>query len=228
MGFVRPDQSFYPSPRAAGEAPPETHGYITLPTALDDPRPDGLGVVDLDPGSSSYGTLVSRVDLPHSGDEVHHFGWNACSSALCPYAPHAHVERRYLIVPGLRSSRITILDTKADPLHPRVVKVIEPETVARRAGYSRPHTVHCGPDGIYVNARPQTWVPGFDLANDVHFYYAVLALLVAVFALLATILRSPFGRALQGIKANERRMRALGFATLRYKLAAFVVAGTLA
>jgi selenium-binding protein 1 len=152
MGFVRPDQSFYPSARAAGEAPPETHGYVTLPTALDDPRPDALGVIDLDPGSPSYGTLVSRVELPHSGDELHHFGWNACSSALCPYAPHAHVERRYLIVPGLRSSRITILDTKDDPLHPRVVKVIEPETLARRAGYSRPHTVHCGPDGIYVNA----------------------------------------------------------------------------
>ncbi len=85
-----------------------------------------------------------------------------------------------------------------------------------------------GSDGIYVDARPQTWVPGLDLANDAHFYYTVLVLLVSVFALLATILRSPFGRALQGIKANERRMRALGFATLRYKLAAFVLAGTLA
>jgi branched-chain amino acid transport system permease protein len=85
-----------------------------------------------------------------------------------------------------------------------------------------------GSDGIYVNERPQTGLPGFDLSSDYHFYYAVLVLFVAVFALLATILRSPFGRALQGIKVNERRMRALGFATLRYKLAAFVLAGTLA
>jgi branched-chain amino acid transport system permease protein len=85
-----------------------------------------------------------------------------------------------------------------------------------------------GSDGIYVNVRPATFVPGFDLADDRHFYYAVLVLLVGTFALLATILRSPFGRALQGIKVNERRMRALGFATLRYKLAAFVLAGTLA
>jgi branched-chain amino acid transport system permease protein len=76
--------------------------------------------------------------------------------------------------------------------------------------------------------RPATFVPGFDLADDRHFYYAVLVLLVGTFALLATILRSPFGRALQGIKVNERRMRALGFATLRYKLAAFVLAGTFA
>jgi branched-chain amino acid transport system permease protein len=85
-----------------------------------------------------------------------------------------------------------------------------------------------GSDGIYVNTRPDALVPGLDLANDLHFYYFVLAALAIVFALLAIILRSPFGRALQGIKANEHRMRALGFATLRYKLAAFVLAGTIA
>ncbi|MGH8850686.1 MAG: branched-chain amino acid ABC transporter permease [Casimicrobiaceae bacterium] len=85
-----------------------------------------------------------------------------------------------------------------------------------------------GSDGIYINARPDAMLPGLDLGNDLHFYYLVLALLVIVFALLATILRSPFGRALQGIKANEHRMRALGYATVRYKLAAFVLAGTLA
>jgi selenium-binding protein 1 len=62
------------------------------------------------------------------------------------------MERRYLVVPGMRSSRIHILDTKPDPRKPRLVKVIEGEEVARRTGYSRPHTAHCGPDGIYVNA----------------------------------------------------------------------------
>ncbi len=90
--------------------------------------------------------------MPKVGDELHHFGWNACSSALCPYAPHPHVERRYLVVPGLRSSRIHIIDTKPDPHHSKIVKVIEPEVLAERTGYSRPHTLHCGPDGIYVSA----------------------------------------------------------------------------
>jgi selenium-binding protein 1 len=71
---------------------------------------------------------------------------------LCPYAPHPHVERRYLIVPGLRSSRIYIFDTKPDPRRPRIVRVIEPEELAERTGYSRPHTIHCGPDAIYVSA----------------------------------------------------------------------------
>ena len=76
-----------------------------------------------------------------------------------------------------------------------------------------------GSDGIYINTRPATGVAGLDLADDLHFYYVVLALLAGAFLLLALILRSPFGRALQGIKANEQRMRALGFATRRYKLA---------
>ena len=96
--------------------------------------------------------MVSRVDMPHAGDELHHFGWNACSSCLCPHSPHPHMERRYLVVPGLRSSRIHILDTKPDPAKPRLVKTIEPEEVIKKTGYSRPHTVHCGPDGVYVNA----------------------------------------------------------------------------
>ena len=108
--------------------------------------------MDVDRESREYGQIVGRVDMPNAGDELHHFGWNACSSALCPYAPHPHVERRYLIVPRIHSSRIHVIDTKNDPKHPKIVKVIEPKDVAERTGYSRPHTIHCGPDGIYLSA----------------------------------------------------------------------------
>jgi selenium-binding protein 1 len=106
--------------------------------------------------------------MPNAGDEVHHFGWNACSSALCPYAPHPHVERRYLVVPGLRSSRIHIIDTRPDPRQPKIVKVIEPAQVMDRTGYSRLHTVHCAPDGIYVGAlgAPDGDGPGGILVLD--------------------------------------------------------------
>jgi branched-chain amino acid transport system permease protein len=45
---------------------------------------------------------------------------------------------------------------------------------------------------------------------------------------LALLLRSLFGRVLQGIRVNEHRMQALGYDTYRYKLAAFVIAGLLA
>src|SRR5207253_7147552 len=114
--------------------------------------PDAIAVVDVNPTSESYSTIINTLDMPNTGDELHHFGWNACSSCLCPNAPHPHVERRYLIVPGLRSSRLHIIDTKPDPRRPQIVKTIEPAVMAERVGYTRPHTVHCGPDGIYVAA----------------------------------------------------------------------------
>ena len=152
MPLLTPDPTFYPSPTMAMQSPPETLAYLALINPRKDGRPDAIGVVDVDPRSKSYGRLVGQTDMPHAGDELHHFGWNACSSCLCPYAPHPHMDRRYLIVPGINSSRIHILDTKPDPLRPTIVKVIEPETLARRTGYSAPHTVHCGPDGIYVSA----------------------------------------------------------------------------
>jgi branched-chain amino acid transport system permease protein len=59
-------------------------------------------------------------------------------------------------------------------------------------------------------------------------YYVALALLAGTYALLALVLRSRFGRALAGIRVNEQRMRAAGFPTYAYKLAAFVLAGALA
>jgi methanethiol oxidase len=151
-----PDPSFYPSPRLAMEAAPEKLAYVALLASGENGQRDAIGVVDTDPGSESYGTLVGRTDFPQGGNELHHFGWNACSSHLCPYAPHAHVERRYLVVPGTNSSRIHVLDTRPDPRHPRLVKVIEPEEVMEKTGYAAPHTVHCGPDGVYLNALGST------------------------------------------------------------------------
>jgi selenium-binding protein 1 len=134
------------------EAPAEKLAYVAMLNPAPNGGSDAMGVIDVDAGSKSYGQMTGRVDMPNAGDELHHFGWNACSSCLCPYSPHPHMERRYLVVPGLRSSRIHILDTKPDPKNPKMVKVIEPETVMSRTGYSRPHTVHCGPEGIYMNA----------------------------------------------------------------------------
>ena len=151
MAIWRPDPTFYPSPRMAMKAPPEKLAYV----AAFDPtwqRPDTMAIVDVERGSATYSQIVGTVEMPNVGDELHHFGWNACSSCLCPNAPHPHVERRYLVVPGLRSSRIHILDIEPDRRNPKIVKVIEPDEIADKTGYSRPHTVHCGPGGIYVTA----------------------------------------------------------------------------
>jgi selenium-binding protein 1 len=152
MSMWRPDPTFYPSPKMAMQAPPEKLAFVAMLNAKDNGRHDALGVVDVDPESSGYGNIVGQVDMPNAGDELHHFGWNACSACLCPHAAHPHVERRYLVVPGINSSRIHIVDTKPDPRQPQIVKVIEPDTLAARTGYASPHTIHCGPDGIFVSA----------------------------------------------------------------------------
>ena len=147
---MRPDPTFHPSAQLAMEAEPEHIAYTVL-LSPDRSRPDALAVIDVDPQSAAYGTVINRLDMPCTGDEFHHFGWNACSSALSPMSGHAFVQRRYLVIPGIRSSRIYIVDTQPDPRAPKLVKIIEPEEVMRKTGYSRPHTVHCGPEGIYIS-----------------------------------------------------------------------------
>ena len=88
-----------------------------------------------------------------------------------------------------------------------------------------------GSDGIYVNFKPTAAIAGvvpFDLDNKLVFYYFTLAALLAVYAFLRRLLWSPFGRVLAGIRINEHRMRAMGYGTFGYKLAAFTLAGALA
>jgi branched-chain amino acid transport system permease protein len=88
-----------------------------------------------------------------------------------------------------------------------------------------------GTDGIYLTVKPvlawgDSTLLDLDRANT--FYAFTLVCLVAVYAKLALLLRSRFGRALAGIKANEQRMRAAGFSTYPYKLAAFGISGGIA
>lgn len=88
-----------------------------------------------------------------------------------------------------------------------------------------------GSDGKYIYVRPALelfgWKP-FDLEQPLHFYYFAFAFLLACLVLMRIVLASPFGRVIAGIRANEHRMRAVGYCTYRYKLAAFVIAGAMA
>ena len=88
-----------------------------------------------------------------------------------------------------------------------------------------------GSDGMYIQVRPAAslfgWQP-FDLEKFGDFYFVVLALFLMVFAFIAVLRASLFGQVIAGIRVNESRMRTLGFATFRYKLACFVLAGMLA
>lgn len=132
----------FATPAEAMKSPRERVAYVTctrVGSAAAD-RPDFLATVDVDPVSPSYGRILHRLAMPEVGDELHHFGWNACASC------HGQRARRYLVVPGLRSSRIHVIDT-ADPVAPRHHKVIEPAEIVEKAKLTAPHTVHCLADG---------------------------------------------------------------------------------
>ncbi len=88
-----------------------------------------------------------------------------------------------------------------------------------------------GSDGIFLTAKPALRIAGttlLDLEQRLPLYYTVITALALTYAFLALLLGSRFGHALAGIRVSEQRMRAAGFSTYPYKLAAFVIAGALA
>ena len=146
---LRPDPTFYATAELAMKAPAEKLAF-TLMLSPDGSKPDGLAVVDVNPKSKTYGDILHSLFMPNLGDEFHHLRWNACSSSLSPLTGHAFLERRYLIIPGIRSSRIYVIDVK-EPLKAKIHRIIEADEIMEKTGYSRPHTIHCGPEGIYVS-----------------------------------------------------------------------------
>jgi selenium-binding protein 1 len=134
--------SFHASPKEAQNAAPEELLYLAClreGTGVD--APDFLAVVD-----AEEGRVVRETPMPNVGDELHHFGWNRCSSAC------RGPDRSHLIVPGFRSSRIHVLNVADDPRRPRIEKVIEAGELVAKTGYTRPHTVHCMPgDNVVVS-----------------------------------------------------------------------------
>jgi len=88
-----------------------------------------------------------------------------------------------------------------------------------------------GSDGAFIYNKPSMMLGNItllDLEKPLVYYFVVLAVLVAVIALLAMIVRSPFGHALAAARDNERRARALGFPVFRVRLTAFVISGAIA
>ena len=83
-----------------------------------------------------------------------------------------------------------------------------------------------GDDGLTINKR-STFGGIIDLSNKTLFYYLCLALLLATVFLVRRLVDSRFGLVIQGVRSNERRMRAIGFPTFRYKLVCFVISGML-
>ncbi|XP_031566459.1 methanethiol oxidase-like [Actinia tenebrosa] len=130
----------YATPRDAMAGPREQIVYLPcIRTNTGSKKPDYVSTVDVDPKSPTYSQVIHRLHMPYIGDELHHTGWNACSSCYGDCSK----SRNRLIVPGFDSTRIYVIDVGTQPRAPRIHKIVEPEEVFSKAGVSVPHTTHC-------------------------------------------------------------------------------------
>jgi len=113
----------------------ETILYVPVITPAN--RYDYLATVDADPESPNYGKVVHRLKMHHLDDELHHTGWNACSSCH----GDSSKKRSHMIMPSISSSRIYIVDMTS-PLEPKIAKKIETSEY-KQFDLSTPHTSHC-------------------------------------------------------------------------------------
>lgn len=130
----------YRSPKAAMlEGPREKLIYVVC-IHTDPKKADVLCTVDVDPESSDYCKIVHKLRMPYVGDELHHSGWNVCSS--CHDKP---CKRDTLVLPGFVSDRVYFIDT-SNERSPSIKKVLEASEVHKH-GVSTLHTTHCAPTG---------------------------------------------------------------------------------
>ena len=137
----------YSSPAEAMRADKEKLLYtVALYVGTGIERPDYLATVDVDPNSPTYSSVIARTEMPQIGDELHHSGWNACSSCH----GEGKQSRRFLLTPGVRSSNINVIDT-SDATNPVLHKVIPGDEVKSKTNLSAPHTVHCLGSDIIIS-----------------------------------------------------------------------------
>ena len=120
-------------PAEAIRAPREELLYtIAIYTGTGIQKPDYLATVDADPESPTYSQVIHRLEMPAS--EMNCIkGWNACSSCH-----NDDMSRKYLLVPGVRSNNIHIIDTATDPFAPRLHKVIDGAEIKSKTNLSGP------------------------------------------------------------------------------------------
>ncbi|KAE8752997.1 hypothetical protein FOCC_FOCC000343 [Frankliniella occidentalis] len=134
----------YKSPLdAMKNGPKEKILYVPCiqPEGVKATKPDYLATIDVDPKSPTYCQVIHRLHMPVAGDELHHSGWNVCSS--CHDDPN--LKRDHLVLPGFGSDRIYFVDV-SNPTAPKHDMIVEPEEM-HKFGVSTPHTAHCLPSG---------------------------------------------------------------------------------
>ncbi|XP_014222890.1 selenium-binding protein 1 isoform X1 [Trichogramma pretiosum] len=131
----------YASPREAMlHGPREKILYVNC-VHTDVDKPDALVTVDVDPSSPTYCQIIHKLSMREVGDELHHSGWNICSSCH----GQANEKRDTLVLPCLMSDRIYFVDL-TNEREPTIKKTLEPEEMHRH-GVATPHAVHCSPTG---------------------------------------------------------------------------------
>uniref|UniRef100_A0A8D0FND1 Methanethiol oxidase n=1 Tax=Strix occidentalis caurina TaxID=311401 RepID=A0A8D0FND1_STROC len=138
------------APPFSTPAPREEVAYVTCTyrgTCID--QPDFLATVDLNPKSSCYGQVIHRLPMPNLKDELHSSGW----SAGCTCVGNVTLKRNKLILPGLISSRIYVVDVGSQCRAPKLCKMIEPVDVFWKCNKGYLATVHSLPNGDILIAN---------------------------------------------------------------------------
>lgn len=125
---------------------------VTVQPNLDEPHGDYLSTIDVDPNSPTYSTIIHRTFTNKTGNELHHSGWNACSSCYTVKedATADDIPKRdKLILPALHSNRVYVFDMGKDFRKPVLYKEID-GSVMLSHNVSAPHTSHCLADGTVL------------------------------------------------------------------------------
>lgn len=128
----------YASPMDAFLRGPREKLLYTVCVQPDLSQQDYLATLDVDPESPTYCQVIHRTYTGSSGDELHHSGWNVCSS--CHHDPN--LRRDKLVLPSLHSSKVFFVDVGKDPRKPELHTVIDGSHM-RSLNCTFPHTAHC-------------------------------------------------------------------------------------
>ncbi|XP_058463172.1 methanethiol oxidase [Malaya genurostris] len=132
---------------AVRDGPREKLLYVvTVQPNLNESHGDYLSTVDVDPDSPTFCQIIHRTFTNSTGNELHHSGWNTCSSCHFVDNKTKAPKRDRMVLPCLNSDRIFIVDVGTDPKAPTLFKTIE-GTVLKEANATAPHTTHCLPNG---------------------------------------------------------------------------------
>ncbi|XP_051173557.1 methanethiol oxidase [Leptopilina boulardi] len=152
----------YRSPKAAMMEGPREKLMYTVCIHTNPAKEDVLCTVDIDPESPTFCQIIHKLRMKYVGDEIHHCGWNICSS--CHDVPK---KRDTLVLPCLNSDRIYFVDV-SNEREPKMKKILEPEEM-HKFGAASPHTSHCSPTGeimISVMGTPNGDAQGDFLSID--------------------------------------------------------------